>query len=31
MREVSRFERVDGRWRYLDGDVDPGAGWSSLR
>ncbi|MGY1458524.1 MULTISPECIES: YchJ family protein [unclassified Luteimonas] len=22
MRELSRFERVDGRWLYRDGDVD---------
>ena len=23
MRETSRFERIDGRWLYLDGDLSP--------
>ncbi len=24
LRETSRFERIDGRWYYVDGDVDEG-------
>jgi SEC-C motif-containing protein len=26
LHEVSRFERVDGRWTYLDGDAGDAAG-----
>ena len=26
LHEVSRFQRREGRWYYLDGDLDPGTG-----
>jgi len=26
LHELSRFVREDGRWYYVDGDIDPGAG-----
>jgi SEC-C motif-containing protein len=26
LHEVSRFQRRDGRWYYLDGELDPGTG-----
>ena len=27
LHELSRFERVDGRWLYVDGDLKPRARW----